>query len=316
MGKKVINTSLEEDFRGLGLEGIDMGAQARLGGIPLEESEDPASAEDEEKKSEEEDASADAAEESDSTNGDVDPLNEDTVNVELFDAIMGLPFENLTAEDVEEILESLKESKKIPEDASDELRERAEEVVDFLLSEVAAKTVRRHKAGSVAQKKSKQCPQGFRKKGNKCVPAVKAAGGAGKLAKEGRKKKKWAKSGAGKKSARKSARVAARREGVESPFALELMGLMEDTNEATKTVRDDIVERFENILILLSEEFGDEAVSRVFDEALEPLAASWEAGRLDEDVMDEEEFLAEVNPVLSLIHRSLDRLDTGDALGN
>jgi len=313
MGKRTIHTSLEEDLKGLGIPGISMVEQARLGGIPMtEDADEPAEVEEE---------STDEGDEEtpDSTNEDVDPLDAEEVNEDLFNAIMDLPFEGLQAEDVEEVLEALK-GKKMPEDASDELKERAEEVVDHLIAEVAAKVTRRFKAGSVAKKKSKQCPQGFRKDGTKCVPAVKAAGGAGKLAKEGRKKKKWARSGAGKKSERKSARVAARRgeemEFTESPFAAELLGLMEDNQEITETVRDELIDRMDRIFDLLSEEFEDEAVTRVFTEAFEPVSASWKAGRLDEDVMDDDEFIAEIKPVLTLIHKSLDRIGSEEALGN
>jgi len=330
MGKRTINTSLDEDLQGLGIPGFNMQEQALLGGIPLTEGTNDSVEEEDKmcpkckadmkdgkctkcgyKKAEDDDQEGDDQDES------IDPLEAVGVNIELFDAIMEIPFEGLKSEDIDEILEALK-SKELPEDASDELKERAEEVVDFLIAERAAKVVRRHVAGKTTKKKSRQCPEGTRAKKGKpgCEPTVKAMGGAGKVAKESRKKKKWAKGGAGKKSERKSARVAARREGVESPFAAELMGLMEDSQEASETLRDELIEMIGNVFDLLSEEFNDEAVTRVFTEAYEPVLASWDAGRIDEDVMEVDEFISEIKPVLTLIHKSLDRIGGEDTLGN
>jgi hypothetical protein len=304
MAKKTVTTSLEEDLQGLGLSNLSLEEQARLGGIPLVE-------EDEEKP----DESEEQAEE-------VDPLDAPDVNMELFDAIMDLPFDGLKAEDIDEILEALK-GKNLPDDAPDELKERAEEVVDFLLAEAVAKVTRRHKAGKLSKKKSFQCPPGTRKDpkdkaGRRCIRAAKAAGGAGKLSKERRKKTRWAKGGKGKKSLRKSKRIGALRgEAVEmSPFAEELVGLMEDTEDRNESVRDEILERVRSISEMLTEEFLDEAVTRVFEEAYEPIDAAWESGRLDEDVMDEDEFIAEIKPLLTLIHKSLDRIGAEDASGN
>lgn len=347
MPKKVVHTSLKEDFDKLGIPAISLTEQAHLGGIPLTEDKGKLPAEEgkelcPECKSEikegkctkcdyrmkSEDASDDDTGEGEgeggSTNEGVDPLDSDTVNAEMFEAIMALPFDELQAEDVDELLEALKE-KAMPEDASDELKGQAEQVVDFLLEAVAKKT-RRSKAGSMAKKASFQCPPGTRKDpkdpgGRRCVRAAKAAGGAGKLAKTARKKGRWSKSGKGKTSGRKSSRWAARRgesvESVQSPFALELAGLMEDTQEQeAKTVRDELLERVGNVMELLSEEFLDEAVTRVFEEAYELVEASWDAGRLDEDVMDEDEFIAEIKPVMTLIHKSLVRIQGEGELGN
>jgi len=337
MGKRAIHTSLEEDLQNLGLPSFNMAEQAALGGVPLTEEKDKdgsvaegdddptcpkCKAKMEEGKctkcdhvmeSKDEDVDSTNAEDSE---GD-DPLEGEVVNEELFSAIMELPFEGLQAEDIEEILEKLAE-KKLPEDSSEELKERANEVVDFLLAEVAAKVTRRHKAGKMSAKKSFQCPPGTRRVGKtrKCEKAAKVAGGKGKLMKEKRKKVRWGKSGLGAKSQRKSARIAKRREDVDSPFAMELAGLLEDNQTEAITVRDDLLDRVGNIMEMLAEEFADEAVTRVLEEAYEPIAASWDAGRLDEVVMDEDEFIAEIKPVLTLIHKSLEKIGAEEELGN
>ena len=299
MAKKAVPATLQEDFEALGITDFDPTMQAVLGGATLEPKTEEPNAQDE----------------------DEDPLCAESVNDELFDRIEALPYDKMESEDIDEVLEGLKE-KKLPDDASDELKARAEKIVDFLISEAAAKRMRRFKAGDMAKKQSFQCPQGLRqdpKNPRRCIRAAKAVGGAGKLAKEGRKKKRWGKSGAGKKSTRKSERWAARRhEGLVSPFARELGGLLEDANEQQMDVRDEILDRIGNILEMLSEEFLDAAVTDIFIEAYEPIAESWSSGRLDEDVMDEEEFKDMVRPVVALITKSLDRIDSQDRgeLGN
>lgn len=252
---------------------------------------------------------------------DVDPLDAPDVNMELFDAIMDLPYDSLTSEDVEEVIEALK-GKNLPEDAPDALKERAEEVVDFLVTEGVAKRQRRFKAGSMAKTTVTVCKPGKRKDpkdktGKRCIPAAKAAGGKGKLMRSTRKKALWSRGGSGAKSGKKSARFAARREGSEpNSFAAELLSLVEDTQAEAHTLRDELLERILSIFEMLAEEFNSDAVTRVFEENFEKLNASWEAGRLDEDVMDEEDFIAELKPVLTLVHKSLEKIDSEDTSGN
>jgi hypothetical protein len=316
---------MEEDFAALGIKGYSPVEQAKLGGIVLTEAKEDKSKVKDKKKCEkcEKDYNGDACACEDVEEDVVDPLDAPDVNDQLFDAIMGLPYESMSEEDVQEVIDALKE-KTLPEDADDVLKTRAEEVVDHLINEVAAKKTRRHKAGSMGKKASFQCPEGTRKDpgdktGRRCVRAAKAAGGAGKLAKESRKKTRWGKSGSGKKSARKSGRWAARREDInESSFARELNSLLEEHQEEQSSVRDEVLGRMSYIFELLHEEFLDEAVTRIFAEASDPIFAAWDSGRLDEDVMSEDEFMAEIKPMLTLITKSLDRIDRTESgeLGN
>ena len=83
-------------------------------------------------------------------------------------------------------------------------------------------------------------------------------------------------------------------------------------------VRDEIIDRVGTIFDLLIEEFNDNDVTSVLAEAYEPLLDSWTGGRLDEDVMEHDDFIAEVKPVVALITKSLDRIDREDRgeLGN
>jgi hypothetical protein len=144
-----------------------------------------------------------------------------------------------------------------------------------------------------------------------------AVGGAGKLAKIKRKSKKWAKSGAGKKSSKISARWAERRPGSQnSSFAVELEHLLSESQSRIEDVRAEILGRVDGVVDLIAQEFEyDEAVVGIFNEAVQPLVASYDAGRLDEDVMSVDAFLAELRPVMSLISKSLDRIEQND-LGN
>jgi len=249
----------------------------------------------------------------------IDPLDGPDVTPELFERIMGLPFDNLEAEDVEEILERLKQ-KNLPK-GDEALRESAEKVVKYLMQEVAAKRTRRFKGGKVSKKKSFQCPPGTRqdpKNPRRCVRAAKAAGGAGELHRERRKKKLWGRTGTGKKSERKSERMAARRPTKKESFALELGAILEERTEDTMTVRDELMERVQRIFVMLCEEFDTEAVTEIFEEAFEPLGVAWDSGRLDEDVMEAPEFMGMIEPALALIHKSIERLDREDKgdLGN
>ena len=252
-----------------------------------------------------------------------DPIDGLYVTKELFDRIEALPFEAMEDSDFEELLDELAE-KKLPE-GDDELREQAERVV-VVLKEGVANRQRRFKGGSTARKMSFQCPQGFRAVSGDggrpmCKPSHIAAGGMGKLRKEGRKKKKWSRGGKGQMSKMRSFRVEKRRgamrkasEGIMSPLAQELMLVSEGMQgDVSISVRDEIIERCVNIVEFLNEEFMDKSVTQIYDDAIEEMLDAYDVGRLDEDVMDENEFIAEIEPVISLITKSLEKLED---LGN
>lgn len=365
MPRKIVSTSLEEDFKALNITNFSEAEQCVLGGVSLTEGEEGDEKPDtdhelsegkgkkvkcedcgemydeggkckckqsdkEASESSEEDDNADDSDDNDETSEDddkggkqeesTDPFATDDVTMAMFDAIMDLPYDDMEEGTVKDVLDGLAK-KNLPEDAEEPLKLRAEEVVKHLLGEVAAKKTRRHGAGKMSKKATFQCPQGTRKdpeNPKRCVRAAKAVGGAGALAKEGRKKKKWAKTGAGKKSSKKSSRWAARREDVNiSPFAMELASLVEDVSEEKLTVRDDIIGQMSRIFDLLHEEFLDETVSEIFSEACEDVFTSWENGRLDEDLMSEDEFMSEIKPLLTLIHKSLGEIYGDDGgLGN
>jgi len=80
----------------------------------------------------------------------------------------------------------------------DEARELMAEEPD----EAAPRTVKRRGAGSSAKRATKVCPPGTHKVGGKCVRVS-----ASRLKKLARMKAKWRKSGAGKRSAKRSAKL-------------------------------------------------------------------------------------------------------------
>lgn len=323
MKTKLVGTDLNEDLKALGVPGMTEESMARIAlGPSLSEQSKPKG-----------DVCADCGKEpctcddepSDDEEGDDyeeskhDPFDGPFVTPALFDRILALPFDSLSEEQVDQVIESLK-AKKVPRNIEG-IAEQAELVARKLMDEAVAKRTRRSRAHSMSKKASYQCPPGMRKdpgdpSGKRCIRSVQAAGGAGKLAKIKRKSKKWARSGSGAKSKRISKRWAERRpEKQTSDFAVELEHLLGESQEQVGNVRDEILCRIDSIVEMIVGEFDDAAVLAVFNEAIEPIAASYEGGRLDEDTMTADAFLAELRPVMALISKSLDRLERSD-LGN
>lgn len=250
--------------------------------------------------------------ESQNDNSVEDPLDGKFVTRELLDRISALNMEDLDLEDIDEIIEELKD-KELPED--DEIEEDATNLVHGLM-EVKARIIRRAKAGKTAKKRSRMCPPGYRMKDGKCVRAAIAAGGMGKLKKMARLKKKWKRSGKGKMSLKKSKRWSARRESFEqSNFASELSSIMEGYEVATMTERSEVIDRLNSIFGLLSEAFDDESIDQVYESAMDKIEESQNVGKLDESVMTDEEFIAELSPAVTLVRKSFGKIMDG-GLGN
>jgi len=322
MKTKLMSGSLTEELAALGVPGLTEDNMARIANGPgLSESgskkkggkgDEPEEPEDDEEPDEDDEEEYDESKH--------DPYDGPFVTKALFNRIMDLPFESLDSDQIDLVIEGLK-VKKIPGNVEG-IAEQAEIVAKKLMDEAIAKRTRRSRAHSMSKKASYQCPPGMRKdpgdpSGKRCVRAVKAAGGAGALAKIKRKAKKWSKSGAGKKSAKISKRWSERRpeKAQNSDFAVELEHLLSENQERVENVRSEILGRIDSIVEMLVGEFDDAAVLAVFNEAIEPIAASYEAGRLDEDVMNVDTFLAEIRPVMTIISKSLDRIERSD-LGN
>lgn len=330
--QKTVKTSLNEDFEALGLPSALAESQHLLGIKPQEEGcgnqkgkgGDAGDGEDDEDDMEEgkdknvakgekvegeEAPAAPEVTESDLYDGEF-------VTAELFERIEALSFDEMDESDFEELLSKLSE-KKIPE-GNDELREQAEKLIEGV-----GTRIRRFKAGKVSKKMSFQCPEGQRATGvgHQCQPSHVVAGGMGNINKEAREKKKWGRGGKGFMSKLHSKRVNKRRgnanESLLSPLAQDLLQVTESTApKAVTTVREEIIERVVSIMTFLNEEFMDKSVAEIYEGSINEMIDTYEAGRLDEDVMNEDEFIAEMEPVLSLITKSIDRLEDSEDLGN
>lgn len=247
-----------------------------------------------------------------------DPIDGPYVTKELLDRIDALPFEAMQKEDFDELLSELK-LKKLPKN-NPALRKMAESVVRKIVGG-AAKRMRKYRSGSMTKETVFKCPTGKRAIGEgpgrrPCVPSHAAVGSVGKLKREGRLKKLWRRMGSGRKSIMRSDRLARRRgESLMSPFAQELMQVTEGMTTSRSGLRDEIVERVIVILNLLNEEFADKSVYEIYEDAANTLIDAFEVGRLDEDVMDDNEFIAELEPVLKLITKSFAKVEDGE-LGN
>ena len=317
MKTKLVSGSLQEELDALGVKGLTEDSMARIALGPALSEQGKAPPAEEPDPDEEEDEDGEDGEDYDESRHD--PIDGPFVTPALFDRIEALPFESLDGDQIDMVIEGLK-VKRVPRNI-DGIAERSLGVAKKLVAEATAKRVRRSKAHAMGKKASYQCAKGMRKdpkdpSGKRCIRSMQAVGGAGKLSKIKRKSRKWAKSGAGAKSAKISARWAARRPDAQNAeFAVELEHLLSESQDRIENVRAEILGRIDGIVELIVQEFDSEAVLAVFNEAVEPISASYEAGRLDEDVMNADAFLTELRPVMALISKSLDRLERGD-LGN
>lgn len=302
MKTKLVGSTLQEDLDALGVKGLNEGDMAAMVmgsplGAPLAEQKPPkCEPEDEEGEEDEEDEGEDYEE------SKHDPIDGPFVTDALFDRIMALPLDSLSEEEIGAVIEGLKE-KKIPRNVAG-IEERAEQVATALLEKMKAIVWK----GKRKRVKIDTSPEAKKKRRERRMEYRK------KKAVIGRKRAKWSRKVSAKRAAAKTA-AAHQRMGDSESFAVELEHLLDEQADRVANVRDEILTRIENIVELIEDEFDDDAVDSVFEAALQPLAASYEAGRLDEDVMDVDAFLAEIRPVTALISKSLDRLDRG-GLGN
>ena len=292
MKNKYSANTLQEDLNSLGIGGLSEDVMASVAlGVPLAEKACARDMDDEEDDDEEDEDGEDYEE------SKHDPMDGPFVTHTLFDRIMALPFERLDEEDIERVIEGLK-TKRIPRNIPG-IQERAEEVASDLLERV--KTI--IKAGKRARINVSNSPEAKKLRRERRLTYKK------KKTKINRRARITARKAPGKRAALKTA-MAHQRMGDSQSFAVELEHILHEHEERDMGVRDEILIRLNRIIDLVAEEFNDEAVVEVFEEAVESLSASYAAGRLDEDVMDADAFLTELRPIMALVSKSLDRLDT------
>lgn len=313
MKTKLVSESLSKDLAALGVPGLTEASMVRValgsglsesltegckggkGGRPAEDDvcpecgEDPCVCDDEESTDDEGEDYEEAKH---------DPIDGPFVTPALFDRIEALPFESLTGAQVDQVIEELK-IKKVPRNIAG-IAERAEVV--------ARKLMEARKKAIIVRGKRKRITIAN-------DPAAKKARRERRLdykkhrAQITKQRKITARRQPAKIAAARTAMAHAR---LGDDFAVELEHLLHETQERREDVRSEILGRIDRIVEMITDEFDDTAVDGVFEAGCEPIAASYQAGRLDEDVMHADAFLAEIRPIMSLISKSLDRLERGD----
>jgi hypothetical protein len=312
MKTKLVSESLNKDLAALGVPGLTEESMVRVAlGPGLSESlaegckggkggkaadackdcgEEPCTCDDEE--------TSDDEEGEDYEESKHDPIDGPFVTPVLFDRIMALPFESLTGQQVDQVIEELK-VKRVPRNIEG-IAERAEIVARKLMEArkkaiiVKGKRKRITIANDPAAKKQRRERRLDYKKHRSQITKkrnITARRQPAKIA---------------------AARTAAAHARLGDDFAVELEHLLHETQDMRQDVRSEILGRIDRIVEMITDEFDDTSVDNVFESACEPISASYQAGRLDEDVMNADAFLAEIRPVMSLISKSLDRLERGD----
>ena len=244
---------------------------------------------------------------------DEDPIDGSMVTDELLDRIMGLDFDSLGEEDFDDLLNGLSK-KNLPEGDS-RIKARTEEVVEALVEGRIVKILKRGGKGlkRIVKKTGGAAIKAARERKKK----MRTAAGKRQLRKKARRAKKAVARILRFRSAKKRKRLG--KAGMTSDVAADLdAALSEGVGGETVTERDEILHSIADIFDLLEADFADAEVGRVFDEALEPLVSAENGGLIAEDAMDEDEFMALVKPALTVIARSLERLEEQDQddLGN
>jgi hypothetical protein len=273
-----------------------------------------------------------------------DPIDGPVVTHELFSRIAALPFERMGAEDVDALLEGLKE-KDLPE-GDERLAARAQEIVEMLLrvkgnldeamgSRFAAGTTRKkryHKATGAVALAMKMASRKRRRTsaGRKSAKLQLKKSHLGRIkqlmlkraAKLGLKPKSHPKSAAGLfKAAHKStggSQGSAKRSwgtvasSSDSEIALDLRSVLSESR-VQSGIRAEVVERLNNIFALMSEMYASDEVDAVLEEALTPVVERATAGTLTEDTLNEDEFVAALAPCLNVVTRVMESIESGDA---
>jgi len=295
--RKAPSTSLEEDFKTLGL-GVDENSIHDQATMTIEEAvvgigvhgHGESFTEDDD------DAGGDLTEDED---GD-DPLDGKFVTRELLARIVGLPLDQMEEEDYRSLLDELKQ-KELPE-GDEELAALSEAVVEQLVEgmmqrirKAAGGFARRAKAGfqNIAGK-IKRIATGDRiKKARKRAKRQRGAGGV--------VSKRWrrTKGARNKKKLDNSKPV-----GMASDLAVELENLVSES--VVGSSYSPVMERLSSIFSLIDEEFCDDAVCDV-------LKGTWDvfSKQITED-SDEESFLEAVKPCLIVIKRCLEEIEKQD----
>jgi len=270
-----------------------------------------------------------------------DPIEGPVVTRELFNRIAALPFENMSVEDLDALLEELGK-KDLPEgDAA--LTARAQEVVEMLLrtkgkleegmafrtfgAKSGRMTTKHRRTGTKARMANLKAKK--RRKTHKTQD---------KRADIKREAKAWYKNvqkiraaKLGKRGNKLAARIAAKpfrkllgagKRGpvggfgslgasADSEIANDLRSVLHESRVQAGT-RAEIVERLNNIFTLMAEMYDSPEVDAVLEEALIPVIERANAGTLVEDALNEDEFVATLAPCFNLVTRIMESIEDGE----
>lgn len=287
--KKKVSTSMEEDFNVLGLGNIEY-----LAGIEVEEnSSDELS----------EDKDSDEITSEEDVNSEVDPLDDEFVNVELFERIKNLPFDKMEDDHFDELIEALRE-KSIPED-DEELAQLAEEVIELIFEEKKKKGKKKYVIKGGKKKAI------FMKTGAEKIKSQ-------KMARKYRRKKKAKIALTRKKRVRKPSAMMRRTaryhkaHGESSGFADEIRASLSESVDDYQNLsdREDIIEHFGNIFELIENQIDDEEVIDIMVELYGSILDRYDNNELSESVMKDEEFVEVLKPALIVLKKCYEHLES------
>jgi hypothetical protein len=303
--------TLQEDFEKMGL-GTQVGATLALSGVALTEDAPVAPG-----------AVAPA----------MDPIDGPVVTLELFDRIVALPFDAMSAADCDALLEGLA-AKDLPEgDAA--LRARAEEVVGLItekrqkirtlhgMKSIKIDTSSKGKMARLARRKAYRSNKGGVKSKARRVRKTSAFklhlkkfakkwGAKNPISHKGVFAKAHAMTGGSKRSAGKMlskgfGRLAA---DADSEIASNLRGVLHESR-VQSGLRAEVVERLNAVFGLLSEMCASDNVDEVLAEAIIPVNDRAAAGTLTEDTLDDGEFVAALAPCLNVVRHMMEGVEAG-----
>jgi hypothetical protein len=321
--KNLVETTLEQDLRSLGLSSsvqdqmvlagvatlgesvLDGGVQRMDRGVMMESTEAVASD---------------------------DPIDGPVVTRELFNRMAALPFERMSADDCDALLEELK-AKDLPE-GDDALRARAEEVVGLILrhrSALEEASMMRYGKGSMRKIRVKKHLGAKARKEHMAAKKYRRTHKTQirKSMKKMERKailqkvrmlraKKSNKALGGIKPMRKLMGVGSRgpisslAASAESEIARDLRSVLSESRVQAHGVRAEVVERLNAIFALISEMYASEDVNAVLEEAFAPVVDRASAGSLTEDTLDDAEFVSVLTPCLNLVTKVMESVETGD----
>lgn len=234
------------------------------------------------------------------TTQEADPYDGPQVTEALLRRIQKLPFDRMTTEDFDEVIESLK-SKAMPDDADPKLVALAEDVAKRLVEGRFKKMVTA--TGKIIKKAiltGKEKLKGilFRRRNKSKIRSQRRKYS---ISSAFQRLKKLASRG---NIVQKKARLAGN-ESYELVNELHAMLAEEGIGTGAASIRESVLSRIGRIFLLMSDEFQEEAVDEVMATCADKLAV------LQESELTDADFMAAVRPAVKMITRMYSELESG-----